>query len=443
MKRFLRLFIILLIPLILAVALSLTYELVKPMPAEETPPPTAAPPPSPSPSPTPEPTPEPAPQVLPPDDEYPAGRLALTLAPDDRAAWRILDDNYWTDHTLGAYGSLTLTAEAPISSMYIIFGTVPGTWQLETETGVYSFGEHGFLHEYVKLEEPADRVTLSFSGEGVMIRDIYAYTDGYPPSYVQTWNEITDGADILIFSTHNDDELLFMGGMIPYYSAVRALKVQVCYMTSNYQATFSNYRFRPHEALNGLWTAGTHYYPVTNPVPDIECETIWDAQRVYGEDQFLEFQVEMIRRFKPLVVVTQAEDGEYGHGAHILTALSAERAVYAAADPTQFPDSAQRYGVWDTPKTYLHKYGPWDEITILNYEQPAEALGGRTPFEVAQAAYRMHVTQQQWTGFFVYSYDHPQDSHRYGLFRSLVGPDIYKNDLMENVSREMFPFYSM
>ena len=87
----------------------------------------------------------------------------------------------------------------------------------------------------------------------------------------------------------------------------------------------------------------------------------------------------------------------------------------------------------------LVKYGDPDEITILNYEEPSEALGGLTPFQVAQEAYRQHLTQQQWSDFFVYDFGHPQDSHRYGLFRSLVGPDIDKNDLMEHVSREAFP----
>ena len=160
---------------------------------------------------------------------------------------------------------------------------------------------------------------------------------------------------------------------------------------------------------------------------------------IYGTEQFVEFQVEQIRRFKPLVVVTQAENGEYGHGAHILTAFSVERAVEAAADPEQFPESAERYGVWDTPKTYLHLYGDRSESTILNYELIAPELGLLSPFQVAQAAYRQHVTQQQWVAFYVYSYDHPHDSHRFGLYRSLVGPDEEKNDLMEHVSREAFP----
>ena len=403
-----------------------------PEPDEPTPEPTPRPTPVPTPVPTPAPTPVP---------EYPARQVELTLDyKDRRAANHLFDDNYTSDYTFPAGSTLSFTAEEDVRALYIIFGSYPDDWTLRADGRDYACGQGGFLHEYIALDEGARRLEFVLPEDrDVLIRDVYAFTDGYPPVFVQTWRNLEEPADILIFSTHYDDELLFMGGIIPYYSGVRGLKVQVVYMTSNYLTTFSNYRFRPHEALNGLWTCHLHYYPLTHEVGDYECASYDQAVAIYGWDNFAEFQVEMIRRFKPLVVVTQAEDGEYGHGAHILTAYSVERAVQAAPDPDQFPDSAERWGVWDTPKTYLHKYGNPYQLTILNYEQPAPELGWKTPFQVAQEAYRQHLTQQQWESFYVYSYGHPQDSHRYGLYRSLVGPDVDRNDLMEHVSRELFP----
>ena len=395
------------------------------------------PPPSPTPVPTPEPTPSPTPVP-----QYAARQLALTLDTDDPYAERnLLDAVYQTDYTFPAGTVIDLSAEGEISSLYIIFGTYPGEWTLRSDGAEQLCGQDGYLHEYVELKNPSSNVRICLNADDdTMIRDIYAFTEGYPPSFVQTWQTLEGGADILLFSTHYDDELLFFGGLIPYYSAVRGARVQVVYMTSNYLTNFSDYRFRPHEALNGLWTARTYYYPVTNEVPDYECPTYWAAQRYYGEDGFLAFQVELIRRFKPLVVVTQAENGEYGHGAHILNALSVERAVEAAADPEQFPESAEKYGVWDTPKTYLHNYGDVDEMTWLSYEERVPELDWKSPFTVAEEAYAKHLTQQQWIGFYIFDFGHPYDSHRFGLYHSLVGPDEEKNDLLEHVSREQFPF---
>lgn len=391
----------------------------------ETPPPTA----------TPEPTPLPE-----GPGQSAAEQLELVLDTDETAAKRLLDGVYQTDYTFEAGTEITLSAEEEIGSLYLIFGTYPGEWTLSVGNETLRCGTEGFLHEYVQLPRGAKSVTICLpAAYDVMIRDLYAFTEGYPPDFVQTWSNLEDGADILVFSTHTDDELLWFGGLIPYYSMVRGLKVQVVYMTSNYMTDFQDYRFRPHEALNGLWVAGTHYYPVTNEVGDYMCYDYWNAVNTYGANQFTEFQVEQIRRFKPLVVVTQAEDGEYGHGAHILCAYSVEAAVKAAANREQFTDSAEKYGVWNTPKTYLHKYGNEEDMTWLSYENEAPELGWRTPFAVAQEAYRQHLTQQQWEGFYVASFGHPQDSHQFGLYRSLVGPDTEKNDLMEHVSRELFP----
>ena len=436
MKRKLTIVLIVLFILILLVGALLFAGADGLRPAEEAPEPTPELVIISAPEPTPEPTPVPTPVP-----EYPARQLELTLDYDDwRAANHLFDDDYGSDYTFDAGEKLTLTADGEIRALYIIFGSYPDDWTLRVGEREIPCGRDGFLHEYIPLDEGADSVVIELPEDrDVLIRDVYAFSEGYPPPFVQTWKNLDEPADVLIFSTHYDDELLFMGGIIPYYAGVRGLKVQVVYMTSNYLTNFSNYRFRPHEALNGLWTCYLHYYPLTHEVPDYECDGYWAAVSTYGQDEFAAFQTEMIRRFKPLVVVTQAEDGEYGHGAHILTALSVERAVEAAADPDEFPESAARWGTWDTPKTYLHKYGDPNEITILNYERRAPELGGRTPFEVAQEAYRQHLTQQKWVGFYVYNFGHPQDSHRYGLYRSLVGPDEDKNDLMEHVTREMFP----
>ena len=394
-----------------------------------------------SPAKTPAPTPEPTPEPLPlGEPQYAARPLALTADTNAVAERALFDGNYHTDYTFPAGTVISLEADEDIAALYIVFGSYPGAWTLRCGESEQRCGLDGFLHECTALESPSRSVQICLGeDEDVLIRDIFAYTEGYLPGEVQTWQHLGGGADILIFSPHYDDELLFFGGLIPYYSAVCGARVQVAYMTSNYLTNFSNYRFRPHEALNGLWECGDYFYPVTNDVRDYECPSYWDAVYYYGEEQFVEFQVEQIRRFKPLVVVTLAENGEYGHGAHILTALSVEKAVEAAADPEQFPESAQQYGVWDTPKTYLHNYGDPEEYTWLSYERISPSLGGRTPFQTAQDAYRLHLTQQQWEGFYVYGFGHPYDSHRYGLYRSLVGPDEAKNDLLEHVSREAFP----
>ena len=58
-------------------------------------------------------------------------------------------------------------------------------------------------------------------------------------------------ADIMLISTHADDEQLFFAGLLPYYSQVRDLNVQVVYCTDHIYEPG-----RPEERKNGLWGVG-------------------------------------------------------------------------------------------------------------------------------------------------------------------------------------------
>lgn len=383
---------------------------------------------------------EPA-QELPPVKEEPevaepaeASRILITLNLPWEQTARIRDGDFWTDVSFTG-GRITVRAKEPIGGLYLIWGSYPGEWTLETDSGSIECGLNGFLHEYIPLDGTSERLSIVLPEQETTLCDLFCYGVGQIPENVQQWLPPCEAADLLVFSTHADDELVFFGGMIPYYSAVCSRKVQLVYMTTNYYAEDYNH-VRIHEALNGLWTAGARYYPVTNMQEDRLFRGLDEAEEYYGEENFRAFQVEQIRRFKPLVIVAQDPDGEYGHGAHQLTVKALQWAVYAAADRTQYPELAEKYDVWNTPKTYLHLYGPAEERTVLDYEASSDRLGGKSPYEVACLAFREHLSQQQW-GFEVYSFDSEYDSHSFGLYRSLIGSDEMKNDLFEHMETIM------
>ena len=382
----------------------------------ETPAPTAAP------EPTPEPTPTPAPTPTPPAEQLPLVTLEGRPGMGD-----LLDGDYLSYLRCQAGEELRFAAEAPVAGIYLVWYEFPQPYELRCGDAVLTGGESGFLHEFIRFPAPSESFSLCMPEEsGLTLCDIYAFSEGLLPDWVQCWEPPCETADLLLFSTHADDEYIFFGGIIP--DAVdKGLAVQLVYMTSHYEGSE---RHRCHEKLNGLWTAGVRHYPVTNPVRDYIFETMGSAAGYYGEDAFIDFQVEQLRRFRPLVVVSHDEEGEYGHPVHQLTAHCLKIAVEEADDPARDPASAERYGLWDTPKLYLHLYG--DEPTILDHETPLASFGGRSAREVALEAYAQHLSQQVWQ-FTVYDFDSPYDSHRFGLVRSLVGEDEAKNDLMEHI----------
>ena len=389
--------------------------------------PAAEPTPVPTADSTPAPTPEPTPIPL---AEGPAEQISsLGVSCGDTRLYSLTDDSFYFIQYLPADAVLQLSASEEIRTLYILWHDIPAHCFVDIGDGERDVldGSH-ILHQCLILDHASSSVTLRIPDEESSLCEIYAFTDGALPDWVQRWELMEEPADILLVSTHSDDEFCFFGGIIPIYAGERGYRVQVVYMIHH---TEGDGRYRVHELLSGLWYAGDRYYPEINDQPDRMYDTLEEAAAFYGAENFERFQVEMIRKYKPLVVLGHDFNGEYGHSAHKLNAKCLAESVLLASDETQFPESAERYGTWDPQKFYVHLY-PENAIT-LDYETPLEHFGGRTGYEVAYRAFLQHQTQLDYG--FVHGFGARGDSHQFGLYRSLVGVDT-EPDLMEHTHRD-------
>ena len=319
-----------------------------------------------------------------------------------------------------------------LRGVYIIWDNIPGKWILGTGGTTVVCGQHGFIHEYVDFPSPADEIVFKIPAGAVMC-DLIFYSEGVLPDSVQRWQPPYERADFLLFPTHGDDEHLFFGGIMPYYGGELGYKVQVAYMTNH---AFTE-MYRVHEQLNGLWTVGIRAYPCFGDFVDEYSKTFEAAAEMYGADNVERWQVEMIRRFKPYVVVGHDFEGEYGHGAHRINGTMLQKSVPDAADPSRYPESAERYGVWDTQKFYSHLYNRDNGVIIEWGNVFLSKFGGVSALEMAKKGYLCHDSQQ-WTSFRVMTDDYG-DCRQFGLYRSTVGDDVAKNDLLEHVIFEPEP----
>ena len=337
------------------------------------------------------------------------------------------DDNPYSIQRFEPNARMVLYPDEDIAALYLIWNYLPDYFFISIDGTRYRYEQPEYLHQYIVLPEISSNVTLVTPSSRSQLCDAYAFTEGIPPDWVQQWETLPEdeSADMLLFPTHSDDEYLFFGGVIPLYAGERGLKVQVVYMNQH----AGDFILRTHELLNGLWTGGCHLYPVINPQDDVMPEDYYDAAAIYGYDKFVSFQVEQIRRFKPQVIVGHDFNGEYGHPTHILNTYCLAEAVMQAADPEILPESAERYGTWDTPKTYFHLY--WKNKIVLDYETPLERFDGATAAEMAERAYQCYWSQHQYYPY-VY-FNGAFDSHCFGLFRTTVGYDTELNDLFENI----------
>ena len=299
------------------------------------------------------------------------------------------DDSYTTGRVIYPGNRLTIESEQPFSSLYLQWDALPGEYAILWDGQRKVCGREGFQHEFVRLEQAVTQVTFAFS-EGVSpgISELSLYTAGDPPEGVQEWLPPCEQADMLVFPTHADDDVLYFGALMCYYSRELDWVIQTAFLTDHQWEPE-----RRHERLDGLWELGLRYYPVVWDAPDLYSESLAKARSQYGAYDIVAWQVEQIRRFRPQMVVGHDLEGEYGHGAHRLNAASLIEAVPLAAQPEAYPDSEVSYGVWQTPETYLHLYE--GEALPLDVNKPLTE-DSRTPFEVAQDAYLHHHSQQKW-----------------------------------------------
>ena len=125
-----------------------------------------------------------------------------------------LSDGDERSYSTAEDGSITLTNENGISSLYVVFNRLPPVWELtEPESGkTNQCAQNGFLHEFVDVQENFGKspktLTMSFPSY-VSIAEIYGFSHGEVPSWVQQWQPPCENADLLLISSHADDEQLF------------------------------------------------------------------------------------------------------------------------------------------------------------------------------------------------------------------------------------------
>ena len=331
----------------------------------------------------------------------------------------LTDTSHYTTVTMNVNDTITVTSAdgSAIHGFYISWDTPAVPWTLTTDSGDIACGTQGFLHEYVALDTPSASLTVHIPQNSMSVDGIRIFGEGELPHDVQVWNPPCERADIMVISSHADDEILFMGGALTLYAYEYDADIQVVYLCE-FRST--GQKVREHEKLDGLWEAGIRFYPVCGNFYDKYCNDLAHAKTIYSYDAMTEYLVKQIRESEPQVIVTHDIFGEYGHGFHMLTTQALMAAVELAAEADKYPDSANTYGVWNTPKTYLHLLNV-NPITLNLRVTIEEDYAQRTALDILKAAYKKHVSQQSYS--FRVADDYEYSCAKYGLYRSLVGRD--------------------
>lgn len=336
-----------------------------------------------------------------------------SISINDLKYGEITDDNYTTAISFSKDKKVNIKCEENIEYVYIYYHINPTKGKVNGKdiTGEY-------LHDLTKVSSPSNEISIEYENN-YAIADIYVFGNGELPSWVEDWQSLKD-ADMMLISTHADDEQLFFGGLLPLY-VDKGKDIQVVYFTNHF-----NNQNRYHELLEGLWTVGIKYYPVMSEFPDEYSESLNDAllnfkRQGFTEEQGIKFLKDQINKYKPEVVVGHDEKGEYGHGQHMLS--------------TQFLKEA----IKDTniKKLYLHLYQ--DKQITLDLDSPLKSFEGKSAFEMTKEGFKKHLSQQAtWFTNWLNAQDKASEIKEYnpavyGLYYSSVGDDT-TSDMFDNIT---------
>ena len=280
--------------------------------------------------------------------------------------------------------------------------------------------------------------------------------------------------DMLVVVAHPDDESTF-GGLLPYYAICRAKTIKLMSLTSGEwgnglphhtshdqlpdysyddsdqpryteipeDALYPCY-FREIELSRMLSMSGVNYSPILPRLKDLSGLQPWGSpdpafELWGGKDRVCRIVATQIRRHRPDVIVTMAEDGFNRNPQHMAASSAARSAVDMASDQTlEFEGKP-----WPVKKLYtvvtsrddsVAGADPIDElreaakdrIHLHDWNLSCDALPGSAKLRAARAN-AMHKSQKMPEDCF--------DENEFILQHTIVGPDQKsRNDLFENVN---------
>ena len=340
---------------------------------------------------------------------------------------KLTDGNYQTYVIVRAGGEIVADGSGQkVGSVMIRFyerSTATEVWA--GQNGEYALvsecGSH--LSEWIPLPENTDAVKLINKERGRMfLAEITVYGTGEKPEDCPEWEDY-DSCDLMVVACHPDDELLWLGGLLPTYAGERGLRVQVVYAVPSTP-------MRRLELLDGLCHCGVRGYPAFLNLPDVFAKRMKDAYSHWGKNKMHRLMTECIRRWKPEVIVTHDLKGEYGHGGHQAVADTVCASIGYAADAGKYPESFRKYGVWQVKKCYIHLYKKGR--IQFDWHRPLEAFGGKDGLTVATEALALHRSQVK-RGWEMED-GGKMDNSLFGLYYTSVGPDEAGDDLFEHIA---------
>ena len=162
------------------------------------------------------------------------------------------------------------------------------------------------------------------------------------------------------------------------------------------------------------------------------CKSSEEALQIWDHDKVLSDAVWVIRKFQPDIIITRFPgDARAGHGHHSASAIIANEAFIAAADPNKFPEQFKHgVTVWQAKRILWNTFN-FGTVNTTNDNQLKLQVGGYNPIlgksygEIGAEARTMHKSQGE---------GRPRRRGASYEFFELTGGAPAKTDIMDEVN---------
>jgi len=117
-----------------------------------------------------------------------------------------------------------------------------------------------------------------------------------------------------------------------------------------------------------------------------------ETLNLWDREQILEDVVFVIRKFKPDVIITRFSKTQGGHGHHLASAILAEEALHAAADPERFKAQLELLEPWQVKRVVWDSWAPSDKAVRMEIGTYSKILG-KSYQHIAAQSRSMHKSQ--------------------------------------------------
>lgn len=352
------------------------------------------------------------------------------------SAEKLVDDYLDESFRYAPFEVVRLTwPDAPRTPTYLCiqWGTVPKNVHIrQTDASGNLIDDESVGTDWdsiIPLFEETTGVTVIAGEEGMDLIRIALFTEGKLPEPFLPWQETPRGMDYLVIATHPDDDVLFMGAVVPIYGAEQGYTGTVAFVTNPS-------RRRVDEAKLGAWAMGTTYHPLFLGFMDISEYARDVYPYCFLSESVTLALVRMLREYRPLVVFSHDLNGEYGHWQHKVVAASVSDAVRLCADPSYDPASYEQFGTWEVKKCYLHLYA--ENTLEMDIQSPLFSMGGRSALSVARGAFLKHKSQQSGR-YHVQAESEPYAMNKFGMIYGTVDAG---NDVFDNIDPSLLSTYT-